>query len=352
MSNVTQTPRGSAAAPTLLEALLQHPALFGLDAAMAVLMRAAGRADVADAVRFHATTGLGFVGSDIAAISKDEARFRITTGMLGLTGPSGVLPRPYSELVSGERRRRSPALSAFLDLLAQRPLAQFVQAGIKYRPHRAAEMAAIARGANTVAPVDGLRTALLALVGYGTPGLAGRLATGEAPLLYHAATFAARPRSASRLGAMLSDWLQQPVEVQQFAGHWITLDPSQRTALPGRQAGGQFNRLGRDAAIGTRSWDIQSRIVLRTGPLTLREFEALMPGGRVLSRLMALAQAYLDGETECLIQPVLAAAEVPPLRLGRAPRLGWNCWLPSAGRRLCHAADALFGASHANTQAA
>ena len=351
MSITLPPPRGTPAAPTLLETLSQQPALFGLDAAMAVLMRASGRADVADAVRFHATTGLGFVGSDIAAISTMDTRFRVTTGILGLTGPSGVLPRPYSELVSGERRRRSPALSGFLDLLSQRSLAQFVQAGIKYRPHRTADIAAIAGRADTAAPADGMRAALLALVGYGTPGLTGRLATGEAPLLYHAGAFAARPRSASRLGALLSDWLQVPVEVEQFAGHWITLAASQRTALPGREAAGQFNRLGCDAAIGTRSWDIQSRIILRTGPLTLKGFEALMPGGRVLPRLLALAQAYVDGETECLVRPVLAAAEVPPLRLGRTPRLGWNCWLPAAGRRRHNAAEALFGATHAQAQA-
>jgi type VI secretion system protein ImpH len=130
-------------ARSLLQTLLDEPARFSFDAALAVMMQAAGSGE---AIRFHASTGLGFVAADLAAVERSGAGFRATTGMLGLTGPSGVLPRPYTDIVNAEHRRRAPALAAFLDLLAQRPLAQFAMAGVKYQPHRAAHAAAVSRG--------------------------------------------------------------------------------------------------------------------------------------------------------------------------------------------------------------
>jgi type VI secretion system protein ImpH len=184
-------------------------------------MRAGGAARPGDAIRFHAATGLGFVPADVAAVERIGRRFRLTTGLLGLAGPSGVLPRPFTDLVNTERRRRSPALAAFLDLLAQRPLANFAMAGIKYRVHRAAGSA-----------TDGLQQMALALTGYGSPHLASRLPTGTAPVLFYAGLFAAYPRSADRLGALVSDWLGRRVEVEEFDGTWLELGPNERSTLP------------------------------------------------------------------------------------------------------------------------
>ena len=72
---------------------------------------------------------------------------------------------------------------------------------------------------------------LLALTGYGTPHLTDRLAAGTEPLLHYAGLFALRPRSADRLGALISDWLGMRVEVVEFAGAWLPLPPDQRTRL-------------------------------------------------------------------------------------------------------------------------
>jgi len=330
--------------PSLLQSLIEEPARFGFDAALAILMQAAGRAEPGEATRFHAVAGLGFVPSDVLAVEWDGKRARTTIGLIGLTGPSGVLPRPYTDFVNTEQRHRSPALAAFLDLLAQRPIAQFAQAGIKYRPHRVA--AAHAAGDRAAAPADGLRDVLLALTGYGTPHLAPRLAVGTDPLLFYAGLFAAWPRSAGRLAAILSDWLGRTVDIEQFAGTWLVLEPEQISALPAGDAPGQFCRLGVDAAIGSRSWDVQARIILHIGPLDLDGFEAMLPDRGLLRRIAALVRAYLGFETDFAVNPVLAAASVPPLGLsaGEPARLGWNSWLPTAGVRRIDATEALFEA--------
>jgi len=270
----------------------------------------------------------------VSAVEIAGPRFRLTTGLLGLTGPNGVLPRPFTELVNTERRHRSPAFAAFLDLLAQRPLANFAMAGIKYRPHRAG------------LAVNGMQSMALALSGYATPRSAERLPTGTGPMMFYSGLFSAYPRSASRLGALLTDWLGRPVEVEEFDGTWLQLPPHERSALPSRKRAGRFNALGVDAAIGSRSWDLQSRIRLRIGPLSLEQFDALMPDRLLFHRLAGLVRAYLGGETRFALNPILAVAEVPKptVRRGARAALGWNAWLPTSGGRRHDGTEAVFEA--------
>jgi type VI secretion system protein ImpH len=331
---------------SLLQTLIEDPGRFGFDAAVAVLMQVAGRAEPGEAVRFRAASGLGFVPADVMAVEQDSDGARATVGLIGLTGPSGVLPRPYTDIVNTEQRRRSPALAEFLDLLAQRPIAQFAHAGIKYRPHRAAAAAALADGSTAAAPAEGLRDILLALTGYGTPHLAPRLAVGADPLLFYAGLFASWPRSANRLAAIMSDWLGRAVEVEQFAGAWLPLAPDEMSVFPVGDRPGQFCRLGVDAAAGSRAWDVQARIILHIGPLDLTRFEAMLPDRDLLRRIAALARAFLGLETDFAINPILAAASVPALEVSATapPRLGWNSWLPTAGTRQKDATEALFEA--------
>lgn len=322
-----------------------EPRRFRFDAAVRVLIRARRVQDPADAVRFHSPAGLVYPPSDVLDVRQPaNALPEMTVGLMGLTGPSGVLPRYYSAVVTQTLRSRSTALRDFLDLLAHRFVAFFARGGIKYRPARAAE-AASHRGVSTQDPVARV---LLALTGYGTPHLTDRLAAGTEPLLHYAGLFALRPRSADRLGALISDWLGLHVEVVEFAGAWLPLPPDQRTRLSVR---GAWCRLGVDAAAGVRAWDPQARIILRIGPLDLKGFQRLLPDRVALHRLVSLVRAYVGFELGFAINPVLAAREVPPLLLDATsdppPRLGWNTWIPgpAGGVTLrADAADAVFEA--------
>lgn len=330
---------------TPLERLAAEPERFSFDAAVRLLAAHRGAAEAAEAARFQAPHGLAYPPGDVLRFTPGaEGRpHGLVVGLIGLTGPAGVLPRHYSEAVVQQVRGRARALPDFLDLLAQRLIAHFAAAGTKYRIHRAADVARL-RGEDGLSPVA---QALLAFAGHATPHLVERLEAGADPLIHYAGVFATRPRSAERLRALVSDWLGQPVEVVQFAGAWLPLPPDQRTRLPVGLGGGQFGRLGVDAAIGVRAWDASARVVLRLGPLSAAGFDAMLPDRPALGRLASLVRAFLGFETGFAVNPVLAAEAVAPLRLDAgadpAPRLGWNTWLPAA-RRTADGHEAVFEA--------
>ncbi len=140
------------------------------------------------------------------------------------------------------------------------------------------------------------------------------------------------------------------VEVVEFAGAWLPLPPDQRTRL---SANGQWCRLGTEAC-GRRArlGPAGARIILRVGPLDLKGFERGCC--RIAWRCtdwVSLVRAYLGYELGFAINLVLAALEVPPLRLDARsdppPRLGWNTWIPGPAGGFttrADAADAVFEA--------
>jgi type VI secretion system protein ImpH len=341
-----------------LARLASDPERFGFDAAVRILLLASRETDPGEVVRFRSVTGLAYPPADVLELNAKQEGVPpdMIVSVMGLTGPSGVLPRSFTETVNTTLRSRSESLRDFLDMLSHRMLALFARAGTKYRPNRISEIGGLADGDGDN-PLIGV---LLSLTGYGTAHLVDRLAAGRDPLMHYAGFLTTQPRSAERLRALVSDWLGRPVEVCEFAGAWLPLPPDQRTRLGAPGIVGQFDRLGMapgesddgtraDATIGVRAWDQQAGIVLRIGPLDREDFTALLPDRPRLERLVALVRAYLGYATAFSINPIASAAAVPDLQLRAdadpAPLLGWNTWMTApAGSRLKDAAEAVFDA--------
>ena len=318
--------------------LQAEPRRFTFDAAVRILTFLRRRADAAEAARFTSVAGSSFLGAEVTDVKivPGTPEARVTAGLIGLSGPVGVLPRQYSDAVVADQRARSYSLTDFLDLISHRMVAAFAAAGAKYRPQRTADTGALASGRQNG---DRIGEVLLGLTGYATPHLDDRLLAGAASLRHYAGFFSAHPRSADRLEALASDWLGRPVKVEQFAGAWLAVPPDQRTRLPAGVSPGGFYQLSADATAGVRAWDQQARIVLRIGPLDLPYFERLLPHRPLLRELASLVRSFVGFEVGFAVNPVLARDAVPPLVLSRpgeagaagaGPLLGWNTWVPTS----------------------
>lgn len=270
-----------------------------------------------EVVRFRTRVSLAFPASAIHEIRDgrrpgDPPEMMVT--FLGLTGPLGVLPHSYTELLFERTRQKDNALWEFLDLFNHRLLSFFYRAWEKYHFPISYERTG----------EDAFTEYMFDLVGMGTPGLRGRLAVPDQALLFYAGLVAQRPRSASAMRAILSDYFGIPVKLLQFQGQWIALDPEHRSKI-----GEANSTLGGDMICGARVFNAQSKFRVRLGPLTLREFESFLPQGKAFRPIAEWTRLFAGFEFDFDIQLVLKKEEVPPCQLGGGalPRLGWTTWV-------------------------
>jgi type VI secretion system protein ImpH len=283
-----------------------------------------------DVVRFRTPLTLAFPASEIEALTppvpgdRPEAAPEMTVNFMGLTGPSGVLPRHYTELLMERRSQfKDETAHRFFDLFNHRLLALFVQAWEKYR---------FAIGYERGQPRT-LLNYLLDLVGMGTPGLQNRLQeTGrgmqDEALAYYGGLNGQRPHSAIALAAILSDYFSVPVVIEQLRGQWLLLEKGQCTCLG---HGGINCVLGESVILGERVWDRQARFRVRVGPLSLMQFNDFLPGGAAYAALTPFVRWFASLGYHFDVQLILRQEEVPACQLGAtgasAPRLGWTTWL-------------------------
>ncbi len=299
-----------------------------------------------ESVRFLAHASLAFPASAAVQARSEPAEGRdagaasaqpkLTVSCIGLTGPAGVLPQHYTAQLIAQLREKEPALREFFDLFNHRVMSLFYRAWTKYRlpvdferSHLAfADSRQDARHGH--AAEDTVTTALYSLLGLGTSGLRDQLLNDSAPLHY-AGFLAQRTRSAVNLRQLLSDYLTIPASIEQFYGQWLFLSDEDRSRLPSAGMRGiANNRLG-EIVLGSRIWDVQSKFLVRLGPLNRRDFEEFLPGGRRWLPLVEMIKMYAGPEFDFAVQVVLLKTEVPRCVLSSTaptpPRLGRNVWI-------------------------
>jgi type VI secretion system protein ImpH len=276
-------------------------------------------------LRFRTPATLSFPASEIHALKPRGTeggaaeRLEMEVSFLGLTGPSGVLPVPYTELLI-ERRQvfRDSGLHEFLDLFNHRALNLFFDAWRKYRfwvGYEAGER-------------NGFTRNLLDLVGVGLDRLSSQLAGGDQQLpqltfSYYAGLLAQKPISASNLTALVRGFFGVEAQLEQFVGKWVNVPEPEQAAL------GKCNcQLGIDTFAGERIWDRQTKLRLRIGPLRRTRFAAFLPGGAAAQALKELLHFCLGHSLAVDVVLVLHRDELPEPRLdAKQPiQLGFNSW--------------------------
>jgi type VI secretion system protein ImpH len=280
---------------------------------------------------------LAFPPSEVQALKPSadpDAPPEMTVAFMGLTGPTGVLPHAYTDLLIDRARMGDRTAAGFLDLLNHRLISLFFRAWEKYRPYLAHE-----RGEG-----DRASRHLFDLIGLGLEPLRNRNTFPDDALRFYSGFFARRHRPAIVLVRLLKEYFGLPIEVVQFVGQWLPLEPADRSRLG---ASGAHNGLGTTLVLGSRVWDEQGKFRIRVGPLTFAQFLAFSPDGADFRSLVQMTRMYADAEFTFDVQLILMAEEVPACHLGpkspSGPRLGRTAWLKSRPM-VKDAEDAVFPA--------
>jgi type VI secretion system protein ImpH len=281
-------------------------------------------------VRFGAHTATAFPASQIQALTwSNGAAPVMVVNFMGLTGPMGLLPLYYSELLLDRIRSKDRTLLSFLNLFNHRMISLFYQAWEKYRFTVAYERA----------ERDRFSHHLLDTIGLGTQGLQTRQAVADDSLLFYSGLLSLHTRSASALKQIVADYFDVPVEVEQFVGAWYALSRDNQCCF--EDADSFSEQLGVGAVVGDEIWNQQSGVRLCIGPLPLRSYADFLPGGSAYQPLRAITRFFAGDEVDFEVQLILKRDEVPGCELDETPRspehiapqLGWSTWVKSAPMR-------------------
>ena len=180
-----------------------------------------------------------------------------------------------------------------------------------------------------------------ALIGLGMPGLRGRDAMPDLTKLHFAGLLANQTRHSEGLAAILSVVLHHARAGRVLRRHLAWSCKRATTpgwAAPRRRAGSATALL-----LGGRVWSRQHKFRLVFGPLSLEEYERLLPGGSSFHKLVPIVRNYAGDVLAWDVRFVLRRREVPDTRLGQQGRLGWTTWLKPR-RSLRDAADLVLDA--------
>ncbi|MCE9687204.1 type VI secretion system baseplate subunit TssG [Shewanella sp. AS16] len=232
-------------------------------------------------IRFKSVQHMGFPGQPISKIEAtdssypDKSSHDIHVSFMGLTGPSGVLPQHYSELMLQRLKQRDRSMRDFFDLFNHRLISLYYRAWEKYRFPCQYE--------NQADSQDSFSQVLTKLVG-----------TQASMGSYYAGAFATANRGAQHLQQMLTELLGAKVSIIPLQGRWLTLNDEECSSLASRlQPEGVNAELGRSAMLGRRVWDIGSAIDVRIEAES-EVLSRLMPGESLYELVKGLLSRYLD----------------------------------------------------------
>jgi type VI secretion system protein ImpH len=283
-------------------------------------------------IRFHHDPALVFSNADVTTVSHEEnpalggpagpgERYHITTTFLGLSGGVSPLPDHFCDELAAEDAD-APVRSRFFDIFHHRVLsllyrgrskfdhpAEFVPGGVDPWSRRVVSLLGTDAFKDD-APLE-LALRLLRLA----PLLVGR---GRGP---HVLRAAVEDDLLDDLGPGAG------VGVRELMGSWIDLEPEDRPRL-----GRASLRLGRNAILGGRIFDLTAKFRVVLGPVGYDVMRRLLPGGDLNRRLHTTVKLVTARPEECEAEIVVGAGEAPGVRLTRTARqgLGRDTWL---GRR-------------------
>lgn len=266
-----------------------------------------------EVVRLGQNPYLAFPASTIEAAGlKPDGRLRIIARFLGQLGPQGPLPLATTAEALAWLEMRDESFARFLDLFNNRFIQLFYRAWADARP--------IAQHARL--DDDRFASYVGSFIGLGRPMFLGLDSVPDERKLRFAGLAAPAAKSATRLRALLEGVLGLRVEIHEFVGSRLPIEPEDQAQLGSRNA-----TLGVDAMVGAAAFSVSDKITVRVRAATLDEFESVLPESRRAEQIADLVLFYLGEAIEWDVEIALPEREARPMRLGQSGAIGWTSWL-------------------------
>lgn len=316
----------TAASPlTLLRRLQQAPYRFGFFEALRQIECAypnkarigTSSKPVEDPVRFGQEPSMAFAPSTLSSLTLSNKGFppRLSVLFFGLFGPNGPLPLHLTEYARTRMHNEGDAtLARFADVFHHRLLSLF------YRVWADAEPAVGLDRLND----DRFSSMVASQIGIGTPMLRNRDAMPDFAKLYFAGRLSSQTKNAEGLLAILSGYFHIPVALNQFVGEWLNMPTRSQLRLGMSRLTGS---LGETTTLGERVWECQHKFRLTFGPMSMADYQRMLPGGSSLTALIAIVRTYVGDEYNWDVCLILHKSEIRPVLLGKFGQLGWTGWL-------------------------
>lgn len=245
---------------------------------------------------------------------------RLINRFFGLFGPHGPLPLHLTEFARDrQRNHRDPTFLAFGNMLTHRLFGLFYRAYANAHPAPSFDRAL--KGKRSGREADPFARKVAALSGHYEKGFGNRDEMPDMAKRHFVGHLTPGPKHGHGLVSIISGFVRAPVTLQQFVGQWLELEPSDRWQLGARVG------LGQGTSIGSKVWSHAAKFRLRIGPLTLADFERMMPGSPSLARLEAIVRNYVGDTLDWDINLVLRRDQVPQAVLGQTTMLGHTSWI-------------------------
>lgn len=275
-----------------------------------------------ESLRIGQQPSLAFAPSTLAEVSPRQGSELHDVSILsfGLFGPNGPLPLHMTEYARDRVfHHQDRSFTAFADLFHHRLTLLLYRAWADAQPTVSLDR-----------PGDRpFENYLASLIGMGQPAQLARGSLSAHSRFAAAGHLSRQARDAEGLEKILRLYFQVPVKVVQNVAQWMAIDKREQARL---KAGRGMPRLGESAFLGEAVRDVQHKIRVELGPLSLDTYNQFLPGEPKATELRDWLRQYFGIEFCWEVRLLLASEEVQGSRLGAGQRLGYSCWLGSQPR--------------------
>ncbi|WP_068417200.1 type VI secretion system baseplate subunit TssG [Labrenzia sp. OB1] len=277
-----------------------------------------------DIVRFGQDPSSEFATSTIERASRDGAGgLVLLERFLGLLGPQGALPGPYTDEAIMSGLRGNDEFPRFLDVFNNRFIQFFYRAWADARPIVQHDR-----------PDDDRFLAYIgSSIGLGAPIYRDLDRIDDRLKLLYTGLMSPKTKSAARLKGLITGVFGVRVEIDQCVGTWLHLDSDDQLSLGGLGPGGA-GRLGADTIVGARVYSVSDKIRIRIFTRSLDEYRKFLPPTRTkpnpwTEKLFDLIDFYLGLEIEYEIELALPRRCASSVHMNRSnsATLGHIGWL-------------------------